>query len=45
MAGDDFDYDDDNDNDDNDGSFMGSTNFVPKMWLPDIQIYMCKQFR
>ena len=28
-----------------DGSFMGSTNFVPKMWLPDIQIYMCKQFR
>ena len=28
-----------------DGNFMGSTNFVPEMWLPDIQIYMCKQFR
>ena len=27
------------------GTFMGSTNFVPQMWLPDIQIYMCKQFR
>jgi len=26
------------------GSFMGSTNFVPQMWLPDIQIYKCKQF-
>jgi hypothetical protein len=27
------------------GNFMGSTNFIPEMWLPDIQIYMCKQFR
>ena len=25
------------------GNFMGSTNFIPEMWLPDI--YMCKQFR
>ena len=23
----------------------GSTNFVAAMWLPDIQIYMCKQFK
>lgn len=23
---------------------MGSTNFIPHMWLPDIQIYKCKQF-
>ena len=22
----------------NSGSFMGSTNFVPQMWLPDIQV-------
>jgi len=27
------------------GSFMGSTNFVPQLWLPDIQIYKCKQFQ
>ena len=23
----------------NPGSFMGSTNFVPQMWLPDIQVW------
>ena len=23
----------------NSGSFMGSTNFVPQMWLPDIQVW------
>ncbi|XP_023323769.1 gamma-aminobutyric acid receptor subunit gamma-4 isoform X2 [Eurytemora carolleeae] len=28
-----------------DGSFMGSTNFVKSLWLPDIQIYKCKQFK
>lgn len=28
-----------------DGSFMGSTNFVSSLWLPDIQIYKCKQFK
>ena len=27
-----------------DGSFMGSTNFVKSLWLPDIQIFKCKQF-
>ena len=26
-------------------SVMGSTNFLKSFWLPDIQIYMCKQFR
>ena len=24
---------------------MGSTNFVKSLWLPDIQIYKCKQFK
>jgi len=28
-----------------DGSFMGSTNFVSSLWLPDIQIFKCKQFK
>lgn len=28
-----------------DGSFMGSTNFVKSLWLPDIQIFKCKQFK
>jgi hypothetical protein len=23
---------------------MGSTNFIPEMWVPDIQIFNCKQF-
>lgn len=24
---------------------MGSTNFVKSLWLPDIQIFKCKQFK
>ena len=24
---------------------MGSTNFVSSLWLPDIQIFKCKQFK
>ena len=26
------------------GDLMGSTNFIPEMWVPDIQIFNCKQF-
>ena len=27
-----------------DGSFMGSTNYISSLWLPDIQIFKCKSF-
>ena len=27
-----------------DDSYMGSTNYVKSLWLPDIQIMKCKQF-
>jgi len=29
---------------DSNNSIVGSTNFITEMWLPDIQISMCKQF-